>query len=695
MKMTYRILLLFVLAISVQLAAEPLVVRQDFEASPRWQLKEFSGQTFWPLLKATNVTHPAFQTYPAYSDIVREPVFRNCALTYINYGKTLPAEPVTVQALFSPGQWQAIQSDYRPGTPFLLRYAGTRPPLKLKDHYEHDTATYRQWLAEHPGFIAFEQAEWDNELTQMEYYISHIKSPDERQEIAKRYPSGNNRDELLATARKMHTNITRFFFNDPTHVAMMRAGWCLDHLAAEWGSKLLVLETTNTTAQETDYHYRWQVSMFFTRGAARQYGVPWSWYIANFYNGYASNGEWQNNNFHNYFANQPNCGPDKGMSQSLYRKAFYLAYLGGASFVEPEEWTAIMLRHDKSTDKIVLSPFGLDLREFYEFTTANPARGVAYAPVALLIPFNQGYPNWGGHSWSRFEYTPGDYMIDAFMATIVSPFNRRQEMKKGVEGALFNSPHGDIFDVLNPDVPSVSQALPDYKAAVLLGEYRANPEMAQNLIRYVENGGTLLINLKQLSKYFPESFTGISRTGAHAVTTFQSNSYRFEKIKLRSAEALLRDDQGNILATANRFGKGRVIVTTPDYLVPPLTDATQNIGEALRGERSFELIQHFVKLLSTEVLPVGVNGDIQYGLNKTPDGYWLYLFNNKGVHKFVDTPQTIDPAARSTVKIDLKNLNVTEITELRSHTPLPPAGKTLEISVDAGDFKILRLKTAN
>jgi hypothetical protein len=52
-------------------------------------------------------------------------------------------------------------------------------------------------------------------------------------------------------------------------------------------------ETTNTG------NYRHQVSMVSVRGAARQSGKPWAWYIATFYNGYDRQGEWSVNNERN------------------------------------------------------------------------------------------------------------------------------------------------------------------------------------------------------------------------------------------------------------------------------------------------------------------------------------------------------------------------------------------------------------
>ena len=64
-----------------------------------------------------------------------------------------------------------------------------------------------------------------------------------------------------------------------------------------------------------------------------------------------------------------------------------------------------------------------------------PDRGVSYAPVALLLPFNQGLPQWGGNPWSYFPAERPDMMIDAFMYTVV-PF--AQDVRKGQEGCLAN-----------------------------------------------------------------------------------------------------------------------------------------------------------------------------------------------------------------------------------------------------------------
>jgi hypothetical protein len=53
-------------------------------------------------------------------------------------------------------------------------------------------------------------------------------------------------------------------------------------------------------------------------------------------------------------------------------------------------------------------------------------------------------------------------------------------------------------------------------------------------------------------------------------------------------------------------------------------------------------------------MPVKVEGDIQWGVNKTKDGWLVWLINNKGVVKFAGEPEELDPKAASTVKVTFK-----------------------------------------
>ena len=135
------------------------------------------------------------------------------------------------------------------------------------------------------------------------------------------------------------------------------------------------------------------------------------------------------------------------------------------------------------------------MKEWYDFTQRHPDRGVSYAPVALLVPFNQGMPQWGGNPWSHFRPERPDMMIDAFLYT-VAPFS--QDVRKGKEGCLGNGEFGDIYDVLTPNPPSGPiplAKLTEYKAAILLGKLDLDTALPSRLMEYVRQGGTLVDQL--------------------------------------------------------------------------------------------------------------------------------------------------------------------------------------------------------
>lgn len=97
-----------------------------------------------------------------------------------------------------------------------------------------------------------------------------------------------------------------------------------------------------------------------------------------------------------------------------------------------------------------------------------------------------------------------------------------------------------------------------------------------------------------------------------------------------------------------------------------------------------------------EVLPVELQGDIQYGLNRVSDGWWVYLINNKGVTKFTRTPQKLDPAATAKVTISLRELVVTNVRELLENRGLDidRAQGTVSLDVGPGDLRIVKITVA-
>jgi hypothetical protein len=314
----------------------------------------------------------------------------------------------------------------------------------------------------------------------------------------------------------------------------------------------------------------------------------------------------------------------------------------------------------------------------------------------------------GGKAWNRYKYERPDWMLDSFMFTI-APHNPNGT-REGNEGCLSNSTYGDIYDAILPNTPEkpVSlNVLNKYKVAIMLGSYAKDKALAERLMEYVKNGGTLLINVKQLNEFFPESFTGIERTGAiqpvkgelfsvaDGVKIPLADDYEAEKINLKGAKNVLVDSAQNTLACVNNYGKGRVIVASVDYLLPKndLSKQGDVLGSFVFG-KEFPLPAYFLKQIVKEVLPLEVKGDIQYGMNKVDDGWLLYLINNKGITKFVDKIQSVDPAKTAKVEVSLKDMKSSGVTELREQKTLALEEKrnSFAVEVPPGEVRVVKIK---
>ena len=84
-----------------------------------------------------------------------------------------------------------------------------------------------------------------------------------------------------------------------------------------------------------------------------------------------------------------------------------------------------------------------------------------------------------------------------------------------------------------------------------------------------------------------------------------------------------------------------------------------------------------------------VKGDIQYGLNKTQNGWLVYLFNNKGITKFADKPATFDQSKTANVTINLTGIKAKTVRELDSTQKQALKNNSVTVSVAPGAWKFL------
>jgi len=536
---------------------------------------------------------------------------------------------------------EILTGDPKPDRPFVFGFSGKRNVSAYGGRLDLDRDEWRRWRAAHPNLLCcWTHIEWDNALSIAYARVGKIADDTRRREVeAFLGPRPTDRYAHLKLQRKYYDRMNDLYDGGGDVAGAMFASRFCGHVAAAWGAKLLIVETTNTADSESEY--RWNLAPMFARGAARQFDLPWEWYVAVYMNGRTADGGWMNNaecvypaaageksraGEHGY-----NAGPDYGVSRSLQRRAWYFAYLSGANLVEQEEWTAMLLCWDDKLGRTVLSKRGEDFRDYHAFTKVHPDRGTPYAPVAILVPFAQGYCTLGGAPWGNaaYGYTAGDHAVDALFFALVPGYDRRAGLLKGDEANLHNSRFALMYDVLAPDAPQdpaeFARVLAGYRAVILAGDY-------------------------------PDR--GFERT----------------------------------LADYERRG-GKVVRIGTDEVPPP--QGLDAITALRRGSLRHPKVEKILSDLQEAYFPFKVEGDCLYGANRTSTGWWLWAFNNNGVTKFADRPQVIDASAASDIRVVPGGGRVRRVTELMSGKDVTVgADGSFAVRIPAGDLVVFEITDA-
>ena len=711
---------------AVALAA--LVANPWNEVPDRFRPMDVMGRGYWSLMTSEYATDPEFAKSRATDnpELREVSVFKDCALS--NYASRRIKEPwgawrTVAENYGSPNpSWDALERFGKMDKPLFVTFGGKRTVQAMVGPVEMDFDDYRAWKARHPNLFAIGSlGEWDNDLWLMYERMSKMPAGELKDALERTWgkTAPSDRYEMVKLARRYFDRVNELHYGDIAFTRPLRASMANDFLAAAWGVKMLGYETTSTTGRSWT-EYRWDASCPFTRGAARQFSIPWEWYIALYSNAWTADGEkfldsapW----FLDHRPDKPSLrkqqvGTRGGISASLTRRAHYYAYLNGANFVMCEGRTSFT-RINPDTKLEELTDRGRDYVRFHDFTKAHPDRGATYTPVALLVPFAQGYPAYGGPAWNRCPYLPWDNMVDAFLFTLCLAWaTRPDDLKKGLEGNLHNSKLPMMCDVLAPDAPQPRDkflaALRDYPVAVLAGLYPDGADLASALKEYVKNGGPLVLNAAYLGrKGFDANWTGAAPTGRRIVCGRRAipaadgaelsvdDDYELVEIApAAGAETLLADENGAALVTAKNCGTGRVVVFSPDRFVPKFGARSPSdvVADTRAGRRKFVFADYLLTMLAEELFPVRVTGDCQYGLNKTRNGWWLWVLNNKGVTKFADAYETIDASAAAKVTVELKGIVAGQCRELVSGYDVTLSQNGFSAVVPAGETRIFELK---
>lgn len=369
----------------------------------------------------------------------------------------------------------------------------------------------------------------------------------------------------------------------------------------------------------------------YTRGATRQYGLS-GWWV--------EHSDWCNGRYVNYtgdpyaWAETP-AGNDEltGRHPGSKRLMHYLEYMSGAAWVRADaQLNFYATKFDESGVRYVLTPHGKVFQEVTEFVERNPDRGIPYAPFGVVMDYYYGLPYALFMEYLIFEtFAPnaGDYMTrDINMMFWPDTWPDGDIAEYG--GEMVASPYGDTADFLMQNASQ--EVLDSYPVIILSGAIQFKEGEAERYVKYVENGGVLLLN-----------------------TAFQSQLDAFSQLPIGEYQYGTKG--------------GRVIVYGPDYDITALPAIME------------ELMKEF--------FPFEISGKVEYLLNIKDGSLVLTIINNEGVDK-----PTLDLAiedANATQTIDIHYTGTNKVLEVRDWITgeLLPASGDQTVTIGPEDLVIL------
>ena len=686
-----------------------------WEPSARMWPKKFMGRDYWTILTKdyyTSKIDPMAQEVdpkpPLNPKLRALPAFQDTGI-YYSFGRNPPkggkATWRTMRENFASldkrddKAWESFRPK-NDGRPALCVVQHHRRMNSLEGEIDLDYADYAAFTNGLPNLLGYSMlSEWVNDARSVSGRCARMSKTDpERAELVRRNwgEETKGRFSSIEFLKRFWDRRLATYYNDYAHCIPLSSCARIDHLQCVWGAHALTIETSGTTGQFMEY--RWDASTMITRGAARQFDMPWNWYIAQYSCGFTHDThKWVTDSRSSALPGgikdaengRPWLGPNGGLSPSIMRRALYMSYLVGANFTQPE-YTGSFKYVDPATGRHALTRFGKDWVEFSDFTRAHPGRGALVTPVALLAPVKQFYTSFGGMG------SPGGHMVDGAMFTLCPGVDRGEYVRRGGEGHLHASKFPQFVDYLVADAPQrrgeYLDALSCYRAAILVGNHDKDVDIAGPLHDYVKNGGCLVVNAVYLGRAgFGPDFTGVAWDGEKKFAG--EAKHEVATLAVEGAKVLEADAEGRPLMTSFRYGKGGVIVTAALYMTPKYDDK-RSVGETIPGRLKFPWFDKVFTMLQKRLYPIALKeGKVLWGLNRTKTGWWVWALNNQGVTKYPDTAEVVDASAAETVTVDVSKLKPARATDIVSGRPVSLRDDgTMSFTVPAGDLAVVELE---
>ena len=715
-----------------------VVAARGYDAPKSWEPIPIRGRTFYTLFSKHHEKLHKTQPRLAMFDNPWLEVGFPCPIndrtdidTYMQPEKAWTNRPVRMSEIYAHYKVpKATLDDFErrfPGNPFTIVLRGGRRVFNLKESFDTDAADFAAWRKEHPGFFSFcAFDEYDADSSSLTWqWKRDFKHPEIKERLVREYGLENlGYGYPRRWAKHDFQKARSFHMGSPDLYALWSVEPSMAHLIASLGPNFLWYEAEHGSVASP---WRWGAA--YSRGAARQFRIPFGWYTAMFTfntvkrDGKSPEGEdgilmWRDS--FTYWPNPDNKKtiPHLGSSRSLLRRNVRYGYFIGTllSCIECASKSIYKCGGPDGNDW-ELSQYGEDYEELCRWHR-NHDRGAVYTPVAMLASMDEGVHRQG---YNTFPAKDEGSIISFFHVLVPSrapAANTYCDPEHGLEGCLWNSEFGEILDVLAPDsgqdTDAFLKALSDYKAAFMVGYH--DPKLCDRkaIADYVRGGGTLFCSYDQVADgLVAERDAGVAFGDATVIagkTMFDEKGAAVEEIREQytlhvpsatNAVPFLKDENGSVIAWSADCGRGRVVTVTARRMMPDKFLELKEDGWKTRqwyncgyyksvhtGARTFPIVHYLLKRVQSETMPIDVAGDIQWGLNRTKDGWMLWLINNNGIKKFAREPEELDLSKTSVVTVCLKDLagaDVADVTDVEKSVPLAVRNGRFSVAVKPGE----------
>ena len=403
--------------------------------------------------------------------------------------------PYNVTDLFAHPE-KNVDSDYaKSGRPFFIYERVSRPPYFLPSDGcpLADRAAFSDWKKSHPGFLGFNSLwELDSDTSYFTYFWTRIPDASLAQDLHAGFepPHAKGRGHLTSWVKEIFRRGRDFHWGEERVWPMCSNHMGFEHLFAANGAAGLWYEATTQSIGA------WNCAGAFVRGAARQWGLRFGWYMAQYFTGFSRSGKALKGDSRWYDPKDP----DKpcvlryrGEGRSQHRRQALYGWLIGASYLQTEGWGSIY--RDWKDGRIVPSENAVDFNEIYELSKKVEC-GEPFTPLAVLTPLAE--PSSSGYNnQDLLEPETQRTIFDTLVPIRGDGGEKRPDRRKGETGCLYNSAFAGFFDALCPDAgqdsAAFAKALARYRYVLVAGQSFDRTKFDQQALEAFKRGGGKVI----------------------------------------------------------------------------------------------------------------------------------------------------------------------------------------------------------